>query len=202
MKPRKKHRVHGTPHVDILVAFPALTSTACSGGGGGGGAGVAAGSTAANITGGVGGDAGFFGYSGTFSILAVSGGSPGNWDGFGSGGFIVNNNGSTSVGPGTNTAPPSGAVIQNMLPMNTWTNITLTYANNNVTNSFSTFINAISLTTSTIIAGPNPTFQAGPSCIIGSTFSGSIGQTLIYNRELKYTEIVDNFNATKSLYGY
>jgi hypothetical protein len=88
---------------------------------------------------------------------------------------------------------------------NTWTHCAVTYDYTNKTARF--YINATlnSTRTNTNIVEKS---SAGARLLIGETrngagfsFSGRIGPTQIYNRVLTATEITQNYNAQKGLYG-
>ena len=113
------------------------------------------------------------------------------------------------VGP-TNTRY---AIAQNQITVGVWTNITATWNGvfpsgtiqfyiNGVLNTSTPILNTAGAGTRTTDAAENLTF--GLIRTTGSTASAFIGDSgvmLIYNRVLTATEILQNFNATRAIYG-
>jgi hypothetical protein len=95
------------------------------------------------------------------------------------------------------------------LGTNTWTNVTMTFSqtigtalpgppNNNVI----IYVNGSSvLTTTTLHSSHSASIQFGWGNFGGQYLVGSIAQGLIYNRVLTPTEVLQNFNATRTRFG-
>jgi hypothetical protein len=95
----------------------------------------------------------------------------------------------------------------NILSLNTWTNITVTAVSGT---QWKMYKNGISLGNPSIYSG---TWQVSGTSIanfdVGRirndvasfAFSGNISSVKIYNRELTATEVLQNYNATKSRFG-
>ena len=113
--------------------------------------------------------------------------------------------GTTKGSDGTNTYNRSSTATVNN---NTWRNIVAVYTTNTTTlgsNTTSIYIDGVlsngtgtlgglvyATTTDTIQIGRRPT---------GAYWSGSVSNIQIYNRALSATEILQNYNATKSRFG-
>jgi hypothetical protein len=128
---------------------------------------------------------------------AEVGGAGNDW------GFGVNNSGKLAFGNGTNDV-----TINTTASVNTgqWINVAATRTES--TGSISLYINGILDTTST---GPtaNNTLDAASQIWIGcgqdgpaTSIGGNIGIVLAYSSVLNSTEILSNYNSTKSNYGY
>jgi hypothetical protein len=87
------------------------------------------------------------------------------------------------------------------LPLNAWYNLTMTWTNTSV----SGYLNGIQLgvTTSYTASGTTSNFAIGSySSPFGTQlFTGNIPQVSIYNRALSASEVLQNYNATKSKFG-
>jgi hypothetical protein len=94
----------------------------------------------------------------------------------------------------------------NSLTRNEWVMVTCTSSTNSV-NDMKVYQNAILTSFTNRGTGtPNTINYGGLSMDIGarggsSYFKGNIAQTLIYNRALSATEVLQNYNATKSRFG-
>ena len=104
-------------------------------------------------------------------------------------------------------APGNYIQHNNILSINTWTNIIVS-ASNGV--AWKVYKNGVDLGTPAIIAGTYQISGTGVSNIdqgrirnnVGSfAFSGNIASTKIYNRALTPQEIQQNYNATKGRFG-
>ena len=96
------------------------------------------------------------------------------------------------------------------LGTNTWTHVAMTFGetlgvvlpgppNNNVV----IYVNGIPvLTTTTLHSDHSAPIQFAWANFTGQYFSGSIAQGIIYNRSLTATEILQNYNSTKSRFGF
>jgi len=97
---------------------------------------------------------------------------------------------------GSFTAYPSTATIN----LSTWYNVTLTF---NTTNGMTLYINGAQDSTYTVLKtahnGNGSTNVATYSG--GNLLNGRIGQVFCYNRSLSSSEVLQNYNATKSTYG-
>ena len=86
---------------------------------------------------------------------------------------------------------------------NIWYNILVTY--NNTTKLQSIYINGVfdisNTHTNTFVVSNLTNLQIGSSSILGGYLNGRISQTSIYNRDLSASEILQNYNATKSRFG-
>jgi|688.fasta_scaffold470202_3 hypothetical protein len=95
------------------------------------------------------------------------------------------------------------------LGTNTWTNVTMTFTqtvgtvlpgppNSNVI----IYVNGLPvLTTTTLNSAQTAPIQFGWANFTGQYLVGSIAQGLIYNRVLTPTEVLQNYNATRSRFG-
>jgi hypothetical protein len=95
------------------------------------------------------------------------------------------------------------------LGTNTWTNVTMTFSqtvgvaipgppNNNVV----IYVNGSSvLTTTTLHYDHSAPIQFAGANFAGQYLSGSIAQGIVYNQVLSSTEILQNFNSTRSRFG-
>jgi hypothetical protein len=86
---------------------------------------------------------------------------------------------------------------------NIWYNILVTY--NNTTKLQSIYINGVfdisNTHTNTFVVSNLTNLQIGGSSILGGYLNGRIAQTLIYNRALSSSEVLQNFNATRARFG-
>ena len=86
---------------------------------------------------------------------------------------------------------------------NIWYNILVTY--NNTSKLQSIYINGVfdisNTHTNTFVVSTVANLQIGGSSILGGYFNGRIAQTTFYNRTLSETEILQNYNATKTRFG-
>jgi len=107
--------------------------------------------------------------------------------------------------------------IDNAYTINTWMNITVTY--NSSTRDLFMYINGVKQSVTTTVAGNfnntsiqqslTPTNTTGRKLSLGmydesrmiGAFSGNISNTQIYFRTLSDTEVLNNFNATKTRFG-
>ncbi len=86
---------------------------------------------------------------------------------------------------------------------NVWNNFCLTW---NGSNTITAYANGVSLGTSTQ-AGITGSFDSGAAFLIGSRpnspnyFPGDISIMMVYNRSLTATEVLQNYNATRSRFG-
>ena len=84
-------------------------------------------------------------------------------------------------------------------PLN-WYNVTITFASNS---QIILYLNGsfVSSTPIGVLTTSNQPFRIGRSNdSFWNSFKGNVGQTLIYNRVLSSTEILENYNATKEKY--
>ena len=106
--------------------------------------------------------------------------------------FVVNTN-EVSF----NLELPSG-----LLPQNTWYNIAVT---RKVDNTFDFYYNGIKQTLrsgdTTLVSGSYNISRLGAIDGGGRYWNGNIAQILIYNKALSSTEILQNYNATKTRFG-
>lgn len=104
-------------------------------------------------------------------------------------------NGTLQVAPGTSwTFYNTGYVI----PLNTWVNITYTYNGSGGAGSQIVYINGVSIYSTS--AGSGPIFSNSNTVRVGYDdnnwfWGGRIANTLIYNRSLTSTEVLQNYNA-------
>lgn len=96
------------------------------------------------------------------------------------------------------------------LGTNTWTHVAMTFGetigvvlpgppNNNVV----IYVNGMPVLTTTILhSSHSAPIQFAWANFTGQYFSGSIAQGIIYNRSLTATEILQNYNSTKSRFGF
>jgi len=89
------------------------------------------------------------------------------------------------------------------ISLNTWYNVVLTFGNSQM----KVYIN--NTLVGTYATNTNSLYYAGGGISIGRQahwdmyyFNGNIASTLIYNRVLSSTEITQNYNATKTKFGY
>lgn len=84
---------------------------------------------------------------------------------------------------------------------NTWKNVVLTYQSG-VTNGSSIYINGVSvLTTSITIQNQTANLFGGAEANAGQYASCQMSTFKMYNRVISATEVLQNYNATKSRYG-
>jgi hypothetical protein len=95
------------------------------------------------------------------------------------------------------------------LGTNTWTNVAMTFSqtigtvlpgppNNNVV----IYINGSPVLTTTILHSDNTApLQFAWANYVGQYMVGSISQGIVYNRVLTSTEVLQNYNATRSRFG-
>jgi hypothetical protein len=115
---------------------------------------------------------------------------------------LVNSSGTINAGGYVKNATTNYSLTlgSTILP-SVWYNVTLTFQTNNqlifyTNGTFSTSISVGSLTTNTQplrIGTSNDTFW--------SPFNGRVATTQIYNRALSATEVLQNYNATKTRFG-
>jgi hypothetical protein len=86
---------------------------------------------------------------------------------------------------------------------NIWYNILVTY--NNTSKIQSIYINGVfnvsNTHTNTFVVSTVTNLQIGGSLVLGGYLNGNIAQSSIYNRALSASEVLQNFNATKSRFG-
>jgi len=94
------------------------------------------------------------------------------------------------------TAYPSTATIN----LNTWYNVTLTFS---TTNGMTLYINGVQDSTYTArkTAHPGSGSVSIAAYIAGNFLKGRVGKVLCYNAELTAAQVLQNYNATKSVYG-
>jgi hypothetical protein len=84
-----------------------------------------------------------------------------------------------------------------------WYNVVSTY--NNTSKLQTIYINGIldnsNIYSQTFVVSNTNNLQVGGSQVLGGYFNGNISQTMIYNRDLLSTEVLQNFNALKSRFG-
>ena len=88
-----------------------------------------------------------------------------------------------------------------VLSANTWYNVVLVW--NTSTNKIIGYLNSTLKfdTTHTYWATTLPSISIGSGFDAGRYFKGNIANTLIYNKALTATEVLQNYNATKSRFG-
>jgi len=88
-----------------------------------------------------------------------------------------------------------------VLSANIWYNVVLAW--NTSTNKVFGYLNGVSKfdTTHTYWATTLPSISIGSGFDSGRYFKGNIASTLIYNRALTATEVLQNYNATKTRFG-
>jgi hypothetical protein len=86
---------------------------------------------------------------------------------------------------------------------NIWYNILVTY--NNTSKIQSIYINGVFNVSNThnsgFVVSTVTNLRIGGSLVLGGYINGNIAQTQIYNRALSASEILQNYNATKSRFG-
>jgi hypothetical protein len=86
---------------------------------------------------------------------------------------------------------------------NIWYNILVTY--NNTSKIQSIYINGVfnvsNTHTNTFVVSTVTNLQIGGSLVLGGYINGNIAQTSIYNRNLSASEVLQNFNATRTRFG-
>lgn len=97
---------------------------------------------------------------------------------------------------GSFTAYPSVATIN----LNTWYNVTLTFS---TTNGMTLYINGVLDSTYTAQKTAHPGTGTASIAAYGSgnLLNGRIGKVLCYNTELSAAQVLQNFNATRAIYG-
>jgi hypothetical protein len=97
---------------------------------------------------------------------------------------------------GSFTAFPSTATIN----LSTWYNVTLTFS---TTNGMSLYINGAldSTYTAQKTAHPGTGTASIAAYVTGNLLKGRVGKVLAYNAELSAAQVLQNFNATKAIYG-
>jgi hypothetical protein len=80
-----------------------------------------------------------------------------------------------------------------------WNNIVVTI--NSTSCVFYQNLSSSSFTVATSTSNPSDTLFIGATEGIGNYFSGNIASTQIYNRALSATEVLQNYNATKTRFG-
>jgi hypothetical protein len=92
--------------------------------------------------------------------------------------------------------------------INNWVNLTATYNAGGNVHSFLIYVNGTQRTTTTsgsavALNSSNSAFLIGtvPTAIGAHLFPGNISTVYIYNRSLSATEVLQNYNATKSRFG-
>ena len=95
----------------------------------------------------------------------------------------------------------------NTIPINTWFNFTVVSGTNNNANNMMAYVNGTLINT-TIRGNFSPTsinYNSSSANVAArdgaATLNGRVSSTFIYNRALSTTEILQNYNATKSRYG-
>lgn len=103
---------------------------------------------------------------------------------------------------GSTTATRTWTTATPLFPINTWINFTMTF-NSGV--SYSIYYNGIRTNTASLIsftvANRELRMARGLDAFWG-ILSGNYGIVQMYNRELTPTEVAQNYNATKSRFGY
>jgi hypothetical protein len=86
---------------------------------------------------------------------------------------------------------------------NVWYNVSVTY--NNTSKLQSIYINGVfdisNTHTNPFVVSTVTNLQIGGSSILGGYLNGNIAQSSIYNRTLSATEILQNYNTTKTRFG-
>ncbi len=97
---------------------------------------------------------------------------------------------------GSFTAFPSVSTIN----LNTWYNVTLTFS---TTNGMALYINGVLDATYTAqkTAHPGTGSVSVGAYVAGNLLNGRVGKVLAYNTELTAAQVLQNFNATKAIYG-
>jgi hypothetical protein len=103
----------------------------------------------------------------------------------------------------------TGIFTDSWTGINTWVNLCATFETGGNTHSFKIYVNGIQRTTTT--TGTAVTLNSlSTAATIGSVpgvgsfvhmFVGNIPQVLLYNRALAATEVLQNYNASKSRFG-
>jgi hypothetical protein len=102
--------------------------------------------------------------------------------------FKINNNNSTAI------------TTTNSLTAGLWYNVVATYNGSQLV----VYINGVSDTTTSDSTGINSnstTLRIGEYQTTGNAYKGNIANTQIYNRALSASEILQNYNATKTRFG-
>ena len=97
---------------------------------------------------------------------------------------------------GSFTAFPSTQTVD----LSKWYNVTLTFS---TTNGMNLYINGVLDATYTTQKTPHPgtgTVSVG-AYVTGNLLNGRVGKVMAYNTELTAAQVLQNFNATKSIYG-
>ena len=96
----------------------------------------------------------------------------------------------------------SALEIQNMINTNQWYYVVATF--NTATTTANVYLNGVLVGSQGSFSPDNVSTSTGNICYGGGSFAaftGQLGMTHIYNRVLSATEILDNFNSTRSQYG-
>ena len=85
-----------------------------------------------------------------------------------------------------------------------WKNVVMTFTDNTGTpsNNAVFYINGTAVLTSTIKLSSNSDNLLVGTNAVTQEFNGNIGNVFVYNRSLSSTEVLQNYNATKSRFGY
>ena len=102
-----------------------------------------------------------------------------------------------------------GAFSTNTVPTNTWTYLVATYNGSSLSSGIDLYLNGVKeVISSTVGNNLTSTIISNETTWIGQRrpltqgpFNGKISQVSIYNRALSATEILQNYNATKSRFG-
>ena len=113
--------------------------------------------------------------------------------------FVINN--TMLYNSGTGVTRCGGGTT----PLNAWYQVVRTY---NGSNSSTAYVNSVaaaatSITWTTPSAGWYLTFGAGNTTFFstGAAFQGSLGLIRVYDRQLSGAEVLQNYNASKGVYG-
>ena len=110
---------------------------------------------------------------------------------------ILNNKASWFTGDNTTT-------INSTTTINTGSWFYITVVKNGTNSTKQLFINGTlesTGTSGTSLLTANPNIRIGGNTLDGKYFNGKIGQVKIYNKVLSTTEVLQNFNATRSRFG-
>lgn len=98
----------------------------------------------------------------------------------------------------------SGTTINSTTTINTGSWFYITVVKNGTNSTKQLFINGTlesTGTSGTSLLTANPNIRIGGNTLDGKYFNGKIGQVKIYNKVLSTTEVLQNFNATRSRFG-
>lgn len=147
-------------------------------------------------------------YTGTSSVMILAGKGFQTTPGLEYQAYQFYTNGSSIVARVTAGGATSNADVSTSFSFNTWTNVTLTYNGSSViiykngtsANSVSKSGSITNIYSWPFIIGAQ--YNANNSYNLPTDgFNGYIGQVLLYNRALSSTEVLQNYNSTKTRFG-